>query len=348
MKKLLLIIIFAISFSTLFSQDKKTEDWNISKPTQKISNSEYSKIIVQDLRVDKNDMGFVQKGAFNRYTLIYPKISLENQIIDLFNTWVEPKPTNDNTLIIQIRDFYFSELTSGMRETGEFIFRATILGGSNDQFHLLRKVNETYNNSSLDVTLELEREAGNLVLNIISSSLRQTKPLTDYVYTNNDVNNFEEIEKKTLPLYNTASFVDGLYKDYISFSLQTPTDKISEVKQNGTTIKIFYLNENQKKRNARGNYAAVYNGKLYINNGDDFVNLIKKGSDFYFYGYVPKEVSAGKQLGVGIATGLVTSLLTGGIGIAFIPTTENVLYEFKMDMLNGSFKPIEEVKKEKK
>ena len=349
MKKILLITTFIfLSINPLFSKDKKKEDWNIAKPEQKITNAEYSKITVQDLRVDKNDMGFVQKGAFNRYTLIQPVIPLEEQISNLFKEWVSPLPENNKELIIQIRDFYFSELTSGMSETGRFIFRATIFGGSDDQYFLLRKVDEVYNNSSIDVTLQLEREAGLLVSGIVQNAIRQQKPLNDVVYTLNDVTNFESLEKKNIPLYYATTYADGIYKDFQSFSQQKPTDKISEVKENGSTIKIYYLNEKQKKRSARGNYAAVYNGKPYINNGDEFVSLVKKGEDFYFYGYVPKKVSAGKQIGIGIATGVVTTLLTGGIGVAFIPTTENVLYEFRMDFLNGSFKPIEEVKKDKK
>ena len=79
-------------------------------------------------------MGFVQKGAFNRYTLIQPVIPLDQQISNLFKEWVSPLPENNKELIIQIRDFYFSELTSGMSETGRFIFRATIFGGSDDQY----------------------------------------------------------------------------------------------------------------------------------------------------------------------------------------------------------------------
>ena len=113
MKKILLITTFIfLSINPLFSQDKKTEDWNIAKPEQKITNAEFSKITVQDLRVDKNDMGFVQKGAFNRYTLIQPVIPLDQQISNLFKEWVTPLPENNKELIIQIRDFYFSELTS--------------------------------------------------------------------------------------------------------------------------------------------------------------------------------------------------------------------------------------------
>lgn len=258
-----------------------------------------------------------------------------------------PKEDSDKELVVQIRDIYFSELTSSMSETGRFVFRATIFSGAKDQYQLLQKVDKKYENSSLDVTLELENEAGNLVLNTIQSALEQTQPLEDYLYTFNDLSKYDSIAKTRIPLYTLTNYNDGIYKDYPSFAQQIPTNQITEVKEKDTSLKIFYLNEEQKKRNARNYFAAVYQGKLYLNNGFNFVHLVKKGEDFYFYGYVPKKVSAGKQLGIGVATGVATALLTGGIGIAFFPTTENVLYEFRMDFMNGSFKPISEVSQEK-
>ena len=43
--------------------------------------------------------------------------------------------------------------------------------------------------------------------------------------------------------------------------------------------------QNKKSKNARGNYAAIYQGKLYINNGEEFIKLTKKENDYYFYIY---------------------------------------------------------------
>ena len=344
-----LSLITLLSFQLTFAQqkEKKTEDWNIPKPTQKLTNAKFSKIIIQDLRLDKEDMGFVQKGAFNRYTLIKPIIPLKKQIEDIFNDLIVKDSFNKNELIVQIRDFYFSELTSGMSEEGKFKFRATIFAGEPQNYKLIKKVDEVYKNSSMDVTLQLERESGELILKIISEALVTVKPLEERIYTLEDIDNFEGIEKNKLALYTNDKYVDGIYKDFQSFSMQIPSMPIHEVKEGNNTIKVYYLNENKKSKNARGNYAAIYQGKLYINNGEEFIKLTKKENDYYFYGYVSKKASFGKQLGVGVATGVLTSLLTGGFGVAFFPTTDSVLYEFKMDFLNGSFIPIQEVKQKK-
>lgn len=339
-----IIALFGIQSNYAQQKEKKTEDWNIAKATQKIDDTKYSRVIVQDLRLNKEDMGFVQKGAFNRYTLVKPKIPIEQQISDTFNDLAVKDTANKKELIIQIREFYFSELTSGMSEEGKFKFRATIFGGEPQNYKIIKKIDELYKNSSLDVTQELEREAGNLLLKIISDALKTDTSLEERIYTYEDVVNFENIEKSKLPLYTDQKYIDGIYKDYQSFSMQSPTLQISEVKESNKTIKVYYLNENNKSRNARGNYAVVYKGKLYINNGEQFIELTKKENDFYFYGYISKSASFGKQFGVGVATGVLTSLLTGGIGVAFIPTTNSVLYEFKMDSLNGNFVPIQEVK----
>ena len=234
-----------------------------------------------------------------------------------------------------------------MSEEGKFKFRATIFAGEPQNYKLIKKVDEVYKNSSMDVTLQLERESGELILKIISEALVTVKPLEERIYTLEDIDNFEGIEKNKLALYTNDKYVDGIYKDFQSFSMQIPSMPIHEVKEGNNTIKVYYLNENKKSKNARGNYAAIYQGKLYINNGEEFIKLTKKENDYYFYGYVSKKASFGKQLGVGVATGVLTSLLTGGFGVAFFPTTDSVLYEFKMDFLNGSFIPIQEVKQNK-
>lgn len=355
MKKISFII--AIAFSGLFysqstSNDKKeqrTEDWNIPAPKEKISNSQYSKLIIKDLRANPTDFGFVQKGAFNKIAAIKPIIPINTQFINAFNAMIEPTQ-NKGEIVLVIRDFNFYELTSSFSEVGKFTFTGFVFGGKEGQYQLLKMIDEKVEVSNMDVTKKMEADAGTTVLEVLKNAIN-TKPISDKIYTENDLNNFEEIAKESIPLYSTNAYTEGIYKDFKSFSVQTPDYQISEAKSQNSTgsLKFFYIDKANVKTNARTNFAVVYQGKTYINNGEYFTELSKKNNDFYFFGYIPKPVSTGKQIGVGLATAIGTALISGGTMIvSMFPTKEMVRYEFKMDFQNGRLIPLEEAPLEKK
>ena len=117
MQKLLLPVLFSF-FQTLYGQ--KPEYIHLEPADIKIEKSIFFKAEVIDTRFDTVYMGFVQKGAFNRKAPIKLSQPIPDEITASVLHIIGGATKEDGTILINIRNFFLSELTAGLSESGTF------------------------------------------------------------------------------------------------------------------------------------------------------------------------------------------------------------------------------------
>src|SRR5688572_30074437 len=125
MKRLAKSICLIVSLCTCVNTVKaqKTEDLHL-QPAIIIKSSVFSKVEVVDTRFDTAHIGFVQRGALNRQAALTFGQSLKDEFVSSITKLIGEAHKEENTILINVRDFFLSEYTGGTSESGKFVFRA--------------------------------------------------------------------------------------------------------------------------------------------------------------------------------------------------------------------------------
>src|SRR5689334_3925025 len=125
MNKIYLVLAALCIFCTATFAQRATEDYTITLPEQKISNSLYRNISYLDSRYDTSNMGIVQLGAFNRKARVIPKVPFSMQLTTVLQAMTDSS-AKDGELLFQLRQFNFAEITGAMSERGYCYLRADL------------------------------------------------------------------------------------------------------------------------------------------------------------------------------------------------------------------------------
>ncbi|MFP7658204.1 hypothetical protein [Chryseobacterium proteolyticum] len=235
-------ILSLLLFSILLFSQKRTEDFSISFPDQKLEKSYYKTIKLIDIRTDTTSLGIVQKGAFNAKAKVVPGVSLANQFQNLLNH-INGSNVEDGTIVMYLKQLYFAEVTGAFSEHGYCYFQAFLFAKNDDgTYSYLDKIDSVIDHSSMDVTKATMKKGSEMVSNFISKNISKKATATDH-YTLEDVKNFDAIEKQKLSLYSSDQLKEGLYKDYNSFKNQEPEKQIANAKFYGKSPKIIKVYE---------------------------------------------------------------------------------------------------------
>jgi len=330
-----LLSAFAI-VSTIFSfAQNKTEDFEVSLPEGKVSGSLYKTIQYIDSRYDTSFMGIVQLGAFNRKVRVVPETHLSVQLSNIVNT-LHNGSAQDGELLFQLRQFNFAEITGATSEKGYCYLRASLYSKKQDQYFKLASIDTVIYIKSMDVTRALFRKASKTITDFIAFNLTR-EPLFNESFTYSDVQQMDNIEKRSIPVYNVAQLQDGIYTSFASF-LQHRPDKPVEVEMKNNkvvSVKAREADGKQSKIKAKDLYAVVHNGQPYIATEFDYYPLIKKDNDFYFMGKGKISAKAGDVIAASLFFGVLGSL---------IASDAEAMFEMKVDHINGGFIRLKEVR----
>ncbi|WBV54839.1 hypothetical protein PFY10_11335 [Chryseobacterium daecheongense] len=336
-------ILSMLLFSIFLFSQKRTEDFSISFPDQKLEKSYYKTIKLIDIRTDTTSLGIVQKGAFNAKAKVVPGVSLANQFQNLLNH-INGSNVEDGTIVMYLKQLYFAEVTGAFSEHGYCYFQAFLFAKNDDgTYSYLDKIDSVIDHSSMDVTKATMKKGSEMVSNFISKNISKKTTATDH-YTLEDVKNFDAIEKQKLSLYSSDQLKEGLYKDYNSFKNQEPEKQIANAKFYGKSPKIIKVYEtiDTKEKEIKKNdyYALVYQGSpyIYVPMENAFSKAEKKDGDFYFTGKVKGSAKMGDVVTASIFFGIVGGLIASSSSSAYP-------FELKIDYLNGAFIPIKEIQK---
>lgn len=319
-------IILSIFSLTSFGQNTNNF-FQLLPSNTKVSNSKYNEIQLLDSRTDTTNFGIVQLGAFNKKAIVKTIKPFGNQIKESIGFMVDSTAQN-NKLILNVRHFFFAEVTGVMSEKGYCYFRGDLYTQNNDKYYKLASIDTVGVISAMDVTKALMRSSSNIINNFISNNLT-VSPNTQESYSFSDLMSIDSIEKKRTKLYSLQTLNDGIYQNFSAFSSQEPSIVDFETKYNddGALVKVI---DNEKKASvsAKSIYAVVKNGRPFIATNHGFFEMKRKGNDFYFQGR--SKVSPN-------SSSVITASMFFGIVGALLASNQTEVTELKIDHLTGEF-----------
>ncbi|WP_276877954.1 hypothetical protein [Chryseobacterium joostei] len=344
-----LTFLLLLTVTSIFAQSKKfiIEELNLPDPTQVISNSNYNKIKLQDVRPDPEDYGIVMKGVSDRKAKVKFSSSFEEQLTKMFDKGIDKSSAKDQELFFQLRDLNYLEVTIDFTQYGYFDFKGLIFGGKDNQYQLIKKIDTTLVLYKMDVTKEMEKQSLNYIKNSIFESV-SASPIDNRVYTLEDINNYDKIAKSRLPLYTNQKLTDGIYLNYKSFNMQTPDQPIDEIQmEQGMITKVTYMDDKGKKKNAKkDSYAVVYQGRPFVLYADELYPMRKTPEDFYFISKLHELPNGKRQFSGGITVQLISGVVGGVIGV-LIKMGKAKQYECRLDYFNGKYEIVREIGSQK-
>lgn len=332
---LLLLISFTFTFSVI--GQNLTKEFELSVPVNKIANSLYNSIEVLDSRPDTTFFGIVQRGAFNRKARVIASPDIKVQIQNTFRLLTDSSAEN-KSLLLQLRQFNFAELTGATSERGYCYLKMELYEKKDDSYYRIARTDTVLFTKAMDVTNLNFRKGSATIINFISQNLMQKgEPGNSFSF--DELNHIDSIEKSKLPLYTTGLLKDGVYYSYDAFKNQAPDTVVKlEPKEDKMVTQFRAIDNNGKKIKLKTNetYAIVTDGQPYIATGFGFYKLNKKDDDFYFIGKAKVTANTGEVLAAGFFFGIIGSLIASDASAEF---------EMKIDHTNGGFIRIREIKR---
>jgi hypothetical protein len=320
----------SVFISLVISAQGKKEAFELAAPQKRVSAALYNSIRLVDIRTDPDNYGVVQIGAFGKTTSVVIESPLEEQLKKMLRTMIFSSQ-KDGELVLVLRHLNFAELHTPMGEKGYVHFRATLFAGENGQYRMLTHIDTAAKVQSLDVTQALFRKASQVISEFIARNLGE-EPIDNAVFSSNELNFIEIIEKKRLPAFTTRLYANGIYRTYEDFARQEPESAELKVQlsNKGKVRSAEKKNKNGKfeKILFADTYAFVYDGKPYIVTAYDYYPIERKIGDFYF---------TGKAKNQGDEPAVITSAIFFGIMGALIASEGSSLMEMKIDHLTGGF-----------
>jgi len=325
-------VLALLASANIFAQN--IVDFELTPPTAKASGNLYRSFRYIDSRPDTADLGFVQTGFFNRRGTVIAKTPLAKQLTGLFNA-IADTAGKQPELIFQLWQCSFVEITAGMSEKGFFSLRAGLYSNSGGNCREIRLIDTIFVlKSAIDVTQDLLRAGRQAMSDFLTDNV--TREGTGAIFSYHDVLHIDSVEKRKIMLYNTATYVDGLYLNYKSFMNQTPDKKVTLDGDdlNQATIKATGENGKPQKVKATKVYAIVYKGQPYVATRGVYYQLKKENDDFVFTGKEQVSAGNGDVIAATVMFGVLGSLLTSNTEATF---------EMKIDHLSGRFIRLKEI-----
>jgi hypothetical protein len=270
-----------------------------------------------DSRPNPEFMGIVQLGGMNRKVYVKPARPLAEQFTDFMEAMID-STAGQGTILFQLRQLSFAEITAGISEKGYCYMRAELYAREGDRYAALQTLDTVMTVSGVDVTKPMFR-AANQLLSIYLKVYLARSPGEGPRYTYNELFQIDSIEKQSMPLYTATTYKDGIYRTYTSFRNQQPDAAVIPEIQGKYIMYISELNKKGKpqKVDHKDIYAFVHNGKTYIATDYGYYALRKEGNDFYFKGIA----------------GYVFFGLIGGL----MASSNTDVMEMMIDHVNGGF-----------
>lgn len=345
-KGLCLIVIVCVCSNAADAQnsDKRTDYLHLTPRRAKISSAIFSTVDVIDNRYDKENLGFIQRGGFNRkiqLTLVQP---LKNEVASIVNKMIEGAQKQEGSLLINLRNFNISELSTGLSETGTFAFSAGFYIKQGSDYRFLFAIDSSVTvraGGALDVTTKLLDTVPEIFAGYINLAAGfDVSKAGSRIYTANDIQNIVEVEKKDIPVYHVAVPKKGLYATYEDFKNNQPReDVIIQNKKGFSRPFIFEMKEGGKKgaEIRHKYYYIICDGeKMFVSNAYGLYPLVKRDNDFYFTGVGKDDMDVG--------TAALAGALMGAIGGVAASKNDLARFEFRIDHLTGNFIAVKKLK----
>ncbi|MDF2190422.1 hypothetical protein [Paraflavitalea sp. CAU 1676] len=330
----------ALFLGTCFTSiaQRTSEDFNITLPEQKVAHSRYNSFRLVDGRADSSDMGIVQLGAFNRKAFVRPVTPIAAQMQHVFRELIDTSAANGE-LVLLLRSLSFAEVTKAMSEKGYCYFRADLFAQSPAGYRAIDRIDTVILVSSMDVTRAMFRRGSKTIGDFLAQNLVK-EPTDQQDYSLADIIAYDSVQKRKLPVYNTATYREGVYRSFEAFVQQQPevTNATVALGKNGIPEKVSIPDSaagKPVKVKSKDLYALVYEGKPYIATDYGYYPLEKKNDDFLFTGKAKVNAASGDVM--------MASFFFGIIGGLLASSPHDAVFDMKIDHLSGGFVRLKQV-----
>ena len=305
-------------------------------PETKVSNSLYNRIQLLDLREDTTNLGIVQTGGFNRKETLIANPALRKQLRIILGELTDSATAQSGELLLRLQHFRFSEITGGYSQSGFCQLGAELLAKNGTGYQLLDTLNTNVTiDKASDVTDKILKAGGDRLTAFIAKNLTRTAGGRSYSYA--EVQKLDSFRKRNLPVYNTNTYTNGLYRSYDAFVAQRPDAQISADLKGDKLRRVWEVTpegEREEKPNPAKIYGVVFEGIPYIATEFGYYPLRKVKDDFIFEGHMrlgSDEMAQNMSVAFGLAGYLLTKAATG-------KTSDT--YEMKIDFRSGRPVPL--------
>jgi hypothetical protein len=321
------------------SAQKKTQDFILAIPAQKIPGSLYSTITLLDSRTDTSSLGTVHLGLTDAGAKIIPHIPLAVQLQHLL-TASNDSNAKQGSLLLQLRQFSLVEIPQAVTEMGICTFRANLYMRSANGYQLINSIDTAATCKAIDITKKLLAQGKEIIYSYIAKNI--ATPVTDStLYSFEDIIQIDSIEKSKTKLYTTTTYADGVYRTFKSFEDQEPDYTDAKIKmKDSVTIDNIKMTDNTTgeltKIKPQAVYAVVVKGKLFAATEYGYYSMYKSkaDNDFYFTGNLRMIPSYGD---------MTTGYLVGGLLGAIATSNMDGYFYTRIDHVNGRFIRIEQL-----
>lgn len=297
MKKLPLTLIWILCYSVVYGQS----DYQLSLTGQRINitvNQIWINEII-DVRNDKSNIGFVQKGISNaRRNATFEK-SFESELKDFINSNLK---LSENPLLVALRvnHFHISEETRFSSEFAYAEISVDLLVKAGESYHFVKQLEAKTQVKGMDVTSKhpkniaaaFEEIFANVNSDDIKSRLGENAPIhkDSLEISSLAVKNLRILEKYQFP-FLTENMKDGFYNSFYDFRDNKPSDgpniyllkKDKSKKSEVDEVIPYYSDSNKKLKDDYWGFCL--NDTIYIQADKKYFPLEFDGNSYTFYAY---------------------------------------------------------------
>jgi hypothetical protein len=315
----------------------------------KINSSIFSKVEVLDSRLDTSaQVGFFNGVSRTRYSQagsLMLSQSLKDELTATATKLIDGANKQDGTLLLNVRKFFISRVFDGRGgDFGEFKFDIVCYLKRDSLYRQLFAVDSSVivsSHSAFKIDTKLldstHETVGRLIQQAASFDLvhlDSTKAFTAY-----EIRHADDLEKKTIPVYNIDIPKKGLYTSYEDFKNNHPSNEqvLIENKKGFSRPFIFEMKEKGKKGREilHKYYYIVCDGeKMFVSNKYGLYLLTKRENDFYF-------TSEGRELDDVYSKAFARSL---NFYATVDAKNDHALFEYKIDHQTGQFLAVKKVR----
>jgi len=262
--KIKLTLLLVVVTSLLYSQTGDLHKVSLKDKNDVSLGYNFTVEKVIDGRQFKNNIGTVQKGAFNRKVLADFETSLSEEFLNYFDV-ICPKQDDKPKIAIRINDLYISELTRAFSETGFASIVIDVIEFKNGESYIVGSYNAYTESNGMDVTNKHDER--------IKSVIQQC--LNDYIKTSKE-DKLNIIYDESL--VTTLKKVDGVPEKgvYLSYSdvLQKRPVAIEDFEISNKSDKYYLLNKSSNSKEM--NYYGFSDGQFF------YINVSKYSNSNYY------------------------------------------------------------------
>jgi len=306
----------------------------------------YSRVVVEDARTARENIGWIKTGALNRYADLVTDGPLSKSLEDYATHLLRGAERAQGVLLVVLRDFRVEDRKGG-EEIGTVHLRADLFqsNGSEEAYAHLRVFDTLYETKSLDVTRGTLLLASQAIMDMLGTT-RGGPAVAGTLYTQTQAIAREDAAKSAWPLYTTQPAVPGLYQSLDDFLTLRTTDTSFITQRvaspDAPPVYYFYRKNSRGKKGERirpNDCVAIWDGKdWHVAHHRGFSVLKRDGSDYYATIYLPGFADNSVMMAIGLGVVSTRTLDAADQSLHWAPYRARLVPEL------GRFAPVRRVR----